>query len=44
MARSDETFQENPAGVSSVLFYHATIIIHGKTEEQGVLLDSCLHY
>ncbi|KAJ5758694.1 hypothetical protein N7520_005850 [Penicillium odoratum] len=28
MARSDETFKENPAGVSSVLFYHATIIIH----------------
>ena len=29
MARSDETFKENPAGLSSVLFYHATIIIHG---------------
>ncbi|KAF7625730.1 prostaglandin G/H synthase 2/cyclooxygenase 2, pgh2/cox2 [Aspergillus flavus] len=28
MARSDETFKENPAGLSSVLFYHATIIIH----------------
>ncbi|KAJ6007231.1 hypothetical protein N7522_005582 [Penicillium canescens] len=28
MARSDETFKENPAGISSVLFYHATIIIH----------------
>ncbi|KAJ6084361.1 hypothetical protein N7486_011161 [Penicillium sp. IBT 16267x] len=28
MARSDDTFKENPAGVSSVLFYHATIIIH----------------
>ncbi|GME60286.1 putative prostaglandin g h synthase 2 cyclooxygenase pgh2 cox2 [Neofusicoccum parvum] len=28
MARSDDTFKENPAGISSVLFYHATIIIH----------------
>ncbi|KAF2139467.1 uncharacterized protein K452DRAFT_77778 [Aplosporella prunicola CBS 121167] len=28
MARTDETFKENPAGISSVLFYHATIIIH----------------
>ncbi|KAL1638781.1 hypothetical protein SLS58_008595 [Diplodia intermedia] len=28
MARSDETFKENPAGISSMLFYHATIIIH----------------
>ena len=29
MARDDATFKENPAGVSSMLFYHATIIIHG---------------
>jgi linoleate 10R-lipoxygenase len=28
MARSDKTFRENPAGISSMLFYHATIIIH----------------
>ena len=28
MARDDKTFKENPAGVSSMLFYHATIIIH----------------
>lgn len=28
MAREDGTFKENPAGISSVLFYHATIIIH----------------
>ncbi|KAK2731617.1 hypothetical protein FQN57_003270 [Myotisia sp. PD_48] len=28
MARSDESFKENPAGISSMLFYHATIIIH----------------
>ena len=28
MARGDET-KENPAGVSSMLFYHASIIIHG---------------
>lgn len=28
MARSPETFKENPAGISSMLFYHATIIIH----------------
>ncbi|KAF4123830.1 hypothetical protein GMORB2_5546 [Geosmithia morbida] len=28
MARDDDTFKENPAGISSVLFYHASIIIH----------------
>ncbi|KAI0415155.1 heme peroxidase [Xylaria grammica] len=28
MAREDNTFKENPAGVSSMLFYHASIIIH----------------
>ncbi|GIZ44782.1 hypothetical protein CKM354_000797100 [Cercospora kikuchii] len=28
MARSDETYKENAAGVSSMLFYHASIIIH----------------
>lgn len=28
MARDDATFKENPAGISSMLFYHATIIIH----------------
>ncbi|KAK4442291.1 heme peroxidase [Podospora aff. communis PSN243] len=28
MARDDEHFQENPAGVSAMLFYHASIIIH----------------
>lgn len=28
MARGDTTFKENPAGISSFLFYHATIIIH----------------
>lgn len=28
MAREDDTFKENPAGVSSMLFYHASIIIH----------------
>lgn len=28
MARDDNTFQENPAGISSMLFYHAAIIIH----------------
>ncbi|KOS19260.1 Psi-producing oxygenase A [Escovopsis weberi] len=27
-ARSDDTFRENPAGISSMLFYHAAIIIH----------------
>ena len=32
MARNDDTFKENPAGVSSVLFYHATIIIHGRIQ------------
>ena len=30
MSREAGTFKENPAGISSVLFYHATIIIHGK--------------
>lgn len=29
MARGDD-FKENTAGVSSVLFYHASIIIHGE--------------
>jgi hypothetical protein len=28
MAREEGTFKENPAGISSVLFYHASIIIH----------------
>ncbi|KAG2416425.1 hypothetical protein HFD88_007640 [Aspergillus terreus] len=28
MARDDSTFKENPAGISSMLFYHASIIIH----------------
>lgn len=30
MSRDDKSFKENPAGISSVLFYHATIIVHGK--------------
>ncbi|KAK1246403.1 hypothetical protein MKX08_000205 [Trichoderma sp. CBMAI-0020] len=28
LARDDQTFKENPAGLSAMLFYHATIIIH----------------
>jgi linoleate 10R-lipoxygenase len=28
MAREEGTFKENPAGISSMLFYHASIIIH----------------
>ncbi|KAH8587872.1 prostaglandin G/H synthase 2/cyclooxygenase 2, pgh2/cox2 [Bisporella sp. PMI_857] len=28
MRRDDKSFKENPAGISSVLFYHATIIVH----------------
>ncbi len=28
MARDDKNFKENPAGISSMLFYHASIIIH----------------
>ncbi|KAK0629535.1 heme peroxidase [Bombardia bombarda] len=28
MARDDKHFQENPAGISSMFFYHASIIIH----------------
>jgi linoleate 10R-lipoxygenase len=28
MARDDGHFRENPAGISSMLFYHASIIIH----------------
>ncbi|KAL2753091.1 hypothetical protein ACRALDRAFT_2044747 [Sodiomyces alcalophilus JCM 7366] len=28
MARDDENFKENEAGISSMLFYHASIIIH----------------
>jgi linoleate 10R-lipoxygenase len=28
MARGGDTFKENPAGISSILFYHASIIIH----------------
>ncbi|KAL6697598.1 heme peroxidase [Trichoderma pleuroticola] len=28
LARDEETFKENPAGISSMLFYHASIIIH----------------
>ncbi|KAL4904048.1 hypothetical protein BDW74DRAFT_155062 [Aspergillus multicolor] len=28
MARDENTFRENPAGISSMLFYHASIIIH----------------
>lgn len=33
MSRNDDTFKENPAGVSSMLFYHATIIIHGEAKK-----------
>ena len=29
MARPDGKFAKNPAGINSMLFYHATIIIHG---------------
>ncbi|TDZ65292.1 Psi-producing oxygenase A [Colletotrichum trifolii] len=28
LARDDTSFKENPAGISSMLFYHAAIIIH----------------
>lgn len=35
MAREDGAFKENPAGISSVLFYHATIIIHGEWSGDG---------
>ncbi|OHW97456.1 linoleate diol synthase [Colletotrichum incanum] len=28
MARDEDSFKENPAGISSMLFYHASIIIH----------------
>ncbi|TWU70930.1 hypothetical protein ED733_001561 [Metarhizium rileyi] len=28
MAREDDSFRENPEGISSMLFYHASIIIH----------------
>ena len=28
MARDDKNFKENPAGISAMLFYHASIIIH----------------
>jgi hypothetical protein len=28
MVRDDNSFKENPAGISSMLFYHASIIIH----------------
>lgn len=28
MARDDNNFKENPAGISSMFFYHASIIIH----------------
>ncbi|KAI8959978.1 heme peroxidase [Daldinia sp. FL1419] len=28
MARDDEHFKENPAGISAMFYYHATIIIH----------------
>ncbi|KAI0167087.1 heme peroxidase [Hypoxylon sp. FL1284] len=28
MARDDQHFQENPAGISAMFFYHASIIIH----------------
>lgn len=31
MARPDGRFAQNPAGINSMLFYHATIIIHGKS-------------
>jgi len=34
MARGDN-FKQNPAGISSVLFYHASIIIHGKPRPSG---------
>lgn len=33
MARPDGKFAKNPAGINSMLFYHATIIIHGSDPE-----------
>jgi hypothetical protein len=30
MGREEGHHKANPSGLSSVLFYHATIIIHGK--------------
>jgi hypothetical protein len=44
--RKPDSFKENPAGISSVLFYHATIIVHGEyviasliTEFSKILID-----
>lgn len=34
MARGGN-FKQNPAGISSVLFYHASIIIHGRPRPSG---------
>lgn len=31
MRREDGKFNENPAGISAVFFYHATMIVHGKS-------------
>lgn len=44
MARDDSTFKENPAGISSMLFYHASIIIHGMFSiERFVLFATSVH-
>jgi hypothetical protein len=32
MAREDGKFIANPAGLSSMLFHHATVLIHGNTQ------------
>ena len=31
LKRPDDKFTPNPAGINSILFYHATIIIHGSS-------------
>lgn len=39
MRRPDEKFTPNPAGLNSMLFYHATIIIHGNDARHTGMTD-----
>lgn len=47
MARPDGKFAQNPAGISSMLFYHATIIIHGiftNIGHEDLVVDCSRHF
>ncbi|UNI17109.1 hypothetical protein JDV02_003485 [Purpureocillium takamizusanense] len=46
MAREESTFEENKAGISSMLFYHASIIIYDifRTNRENMNKSDTLSY